>query len=239
MSNEQFLQYISSGYHHVVGFVQPGMFPVLTCLDEFQEQEGLAGDVAEIGVHHGRFFLALHNCLRGSERSVAIDVFDDQKANIDYSGHGNLVAFKENLQGHSQSPERCTIVARDSIAMCDIDIRSAIEGGLRTRLFSVDGGHTPEHVLHDLMLAVSVSHAYGVIFVDDYYNPHWPGVHIGVTRLFSSGFPTFVPFGYCRDKLMLTSITWQKAYFYLLSNRFKAEPHMKVVNMFGYSVAVV
>ena len=195
MSNRQFLDYITAGHHQVEGWAQPSIFPVVRCLDEFQEQQSLSGDIAEIGVHHGKFFLVLHNCLRSEERSVAIDVFGDQKANIDQSGRGDLGAFQENLRLHANVPERCTVIAQDSIEMCESEMRSILSGGLGTRLFSVDGGHTPEHTINDLLLAISVSHSYGVIFVDDYYNPHWPGVHIGLTRLFSSTFPKFVPFG--------------------------------------------
>ena len=43
------------------------------------------------------------------------------------------------------------------------------------RLFSVDGGHSMEVALHDLRLANSVMVEGGVIMVDNYFDPKFPG----------------------------------------------------------------
>jgi len=237
--DDYFLRYMHGGLHQVEGWAQPAVFPVLRLIDEYQQAEKLAGDVAEIGVHHGKFFIGLHNCLAEGELSLAIDIFDDQRLNVDRSGSANLQRFLDNLAQHAFEPERCLRIAGDSLDVRLQDVAAACQRPVRTRIFSVDGGHTPEHTINDIQLAISLSHAHGVIFVDDYYNPHWPGVHIGVNRLYDSSYPSFVPFGYVRDKLMLTSLSWQKTFFDLLVNRYSGEPHFKAVTMFGHRVAVV
>lgn len=238
-NDEFFAKYAQTGYQQVEGWAQPHVFPIVKLISDYQRENNLGGDVAEIGVHHGKFFIGLHNCMAEKEISVAMDIFDDQRLNIAYSGAASMQRFLENLARHAFEPERCVRIAGDSLALRDSEIARALPRPVRTRLFSVDGGHMPEHTLNDLDIAVRMSHGHGVIFIDDYYNPHWPGVHIGVNKFFDRGYPSFVPFGYMRDKLMLTSVTWQKTYFDLLAMKFKDEPQFKVVQMFGYRVAVV
>jgi hypothetical protein len=52
------------------------------------------------------------------------------------------------------------------------------------RLFSVDGGHPLEVALHDLRLTNAVMAEGGVIMVDDYFDPKFPGVSEAVNRFF-------------------------------------------------------
>ena len=64
----------------------PLVRPTLAPLHETQEAPGPTGPVAEIGVHHGKFLIPLvGNALR-AEPAVAIDLFEDQSANVDTSG---------------------------------------------------------------------------------------------------------------------------------------------------------
>src|SRR5947209_19679789 len=62
-----------------------------------QEEAGFAGNVAEIGVHHGCSALALIAAARADETLIAIDLFDRQDLNIDNSGRGSLAAFQQHL----------------------------------------------------------------------------------------------------------------------------------------------
>src|SRR4051794_41915250 len=55
-----------------------------------QEEVGFAGNVAEIGVHHGCSALALIAAARADETLIAIDLFDRQEQNADHSGKGDL-----------------------------------------------------------------------------------------------------------------------------------------------------
>ena len=61
-------------------------------------QWSLPGGVVEIGVYHGKFFIAMNGLITDpSVRSVAVDLFESQDLNIDSSGRGDADAFRANL----------------------------------------------------------------------------------------------------------------------------------------------
>src|SRR5580698_4214552 len=66
-----------------------------------QERLGITGNVAEIGIHHGRSFIALALGMRANEIAFAIDLFEKQHLNIDYSGMGDRAKFLRNLSRFS------------------------------------------------------------------------------------------------------------------------------------------
>ena len=54
-----------------------------------QESDGVPGGLAEIGIHHGRSFIALAAAARPTDPLIAIDVFERferQDLNVDQSG---------------------------------------------------------------------------------------------------------------------------------------------------------
>jgi hypothetical protein len=51
-----------------------------------QHQLGIFGAVGEIGVHHGKFLIPIVGNALMEEPAVALDLFEDQSANIDTSG---------------------------------------------------------------------------------------------------------------------------------------------------------
>jgi hypothetical protein len=55
----------------------------------------------------------------------------------------------------------------------------------RFRFIHVDGGHSSEVAYSDLKLATRHAASKGVIVVDDYHNPAWPDVTVGVDRFLS------------------------------------------------------
>jgi hypothetical protein len=54
---------------------------------------GITGNVAEIGVHHGRLFILLYLLTSPDERALAVDLFSGQERNIGSSGHGGPGTF--------------------------------------------------------------------------------------------------------------------------------------------------
>ena len=76
------------------------------------------------------------------------------------------------------------------------------EGRRSFRLFSIDGGHTTAHVGNDLDLVEPALHPQGVVAIDDFYNPAWPGVNEGVHRYWFSG-GRLRPFAYGAGKLFV------------------------------------
>lgn len=139
------------------------------------------GAVIEIGVHHGKSFIHLLQSGNTSRPFIAIDVFDDQLKNLDKSGRGDLGLFKQNLRKHV-SPQKMNdvnIMSGSSLETTQSDIMLRTNGS-RVALFSVDGCHNFECTLSDLNLAYNMLEDYGLIMVDDYFNPAWPGVAVAV-----------------------------------------------------------
>ena len=73
------------------------MIDAISVLNAAQRAAKMRGAVVEIGVHHGRLFIALNLTRKSGESAVAIDLFEDQHENTDNSGRGDLQKFKANV----------------------------------------------------------------------------------------------------------------------------------------------
>jgi hypothetical protein len=82
-------EYVSSGSKKVSGWfgrIDAEMFRIIL---EHQNQRKFGGAVAEIGVHHGRSFIAMCLALQPGQKSYCVDIFDAQDLNKDFSGKGD------------------------------------------------------------------------------------------------------------------------------------------------------
>jgi hypothetical protein len=150
-------------------------------IGKHQEAIGIRGDVAEIGVHHGQLLIFLLMLLRGDECAVAIDLFEDQKFNVDGSGKGDREVMVGNVIRYCPKLiNRIATISRDSRRIRPGEIRSA--GGKSVRIFSVDGGHRRDVVINDLFLAADALHDAGVVILDDVFNAFFPGVGEGLAE---------------------------------------------------------
>jgi hypothetical protein len=163
-----------------------------------QEEAGLAGNIAEIGVHHGCSALALVAAARRDEALIAIDLFDRQDLNLDDSGKGSLAAFHEHLS--TLFPQARV----QTIAKSSLDIRGAEKdhGLIDLRFFSVDGGHTKALTVNDLEIADASLALHGVAVLDDVFNANWPGVASGLFA-FLGRTPDLAPFAIFPNKVFL------------------------------------
>jgi hypothetical protein len=194
--------YVLEGKLHrgVAGWLNEGAISAVIAFAKWQHENYVLGDVAEIGVHHGKLFILLANLRRQHERAFAIDVFDDQELNSDNSGRGNLSIFKENL-GLYADHVSVAIIQKDSKTLTRADLYRGRRGNIR--LFSVDGSHTAAHTASDLAMAAPLLAADGLIILDDFYNPDWPGVQEGFYHFLTDFGLDIVPFAYGNNKLYL------------------------------------
>jgi len=164
----------------------------------FQEEAGLAGNIAEIGVHHGCSALALLAAARPDETLIAIDLFDRQDLNADDSGKGSLAAFGEHLRTLFPHAKVQTI------AKSSLELRGAErEHGLSSlRFFSIDGGHTLALTRNDLEVADASLAPHGIAVLDDVFNANWPGVASGLFAFLVRA-PDLVPFAIFPNKVFL------------------------------------
>jgi len=163
-----------------------------------QEEAGLAGNIAEIGVHHGCSALALIAAARPEETMVAIDLFDRQDLNLDDSGRGSLSAFRGHLQYLFPRAEVHT-VATSSVEICGAEKKHGLAD---LRFFSLDGGHTRALTLNDLEIADASLAPHGIAVLDDVFNVSWPGVVSGLFA-FLARRPDLVPFAIFPNKVFL------------------------------------
>jgi len=199
-------RYIADWAPKIEGYGSADVLGVmLPILNTFQLAQGITGHIGEIGVHHGRLFLAMDALRRDGERAVAADVFGDQALNIDGSGAGNREIFEKHVASVSHDPEGVVIFEGDSLST---KFHASMRGnGLQFRIFSVDGGHTAQHAINDLKIAEAHLAQGGVVLLDDFFNPAFPGVTEGLYRYLDNR-PPLVPVCTVSSKLILCSISF-------------------------------
>jgi len=212
----------------VSGFYEIGGLDVYRVIDSCQRIDfGLTTQktsLAEIGVYHGRSFLALISLRKNDETCIAIDCFENQADNADESGVGDYSKFRKHVTkaceamkaGDSNAnfewdgivdsdtalPSFIKVVKADSTKMTnEADFNEEKNGPVR--IFSIDGSHTSEATFRDLTLAADEClHERGVVILDDCFNPDWPGVISGLAKyLDASG--RVVPFAIAYNKVYL------------------------------------
>ena len=103
---------------------------------------------------------------------------------------------------------------------------------------SVDGGHEVEYALSDIRLAMALAMPEGIILVDDFFAPDWPGVTEALARLYLHDRPQFVPLLAGYNKLLLCHRSHRQGFSRTLVQYIKdhlnTRVHAKVVTLFGY-----
>jgi hypothetical protein len=210
--------YRGEAFEQIEGWLVPDAIDMIESLDGAQASLGVEGGVMEIGIHHGKFFIALNGLVEDpAVPSLAIDLFEDQALNIDRSGEGIEAVFRENLRQYDRHKGANVIVKRaDSTTLEPEEVLSELS--VRPRIVSIDGGHTPEHTISDIELAHAVLAPRGAIVIDDILNAQWLGVIEGVV-LYLSRRPKLWPVAIGHNKLVLAPMTMHGHYQGELSER--------------------
>jgi hypothetical protein len=209
--------YLRSGLSSVEGFCESATALYLSGLEVAQRGLGVSGDVCEIGVHHGKSFFCLALGLPPGDRAVAVDVFEDQAANVDRSGRGDRETFEKH-----QFRLGCGEVEVLAVSSLLLEATGFLEAGPRFRMFSIDGGHTAAVTHNDLRVAERTVVPGGLVAVDDLLNPHWLGVVTGLFDYWFSG-GSLVPAVLVPNKLLLTTSEQEaRRYRDLMRERFRA-----------------
>jgi hypothetical protein len=180
-----------------------------------QIKSGIAGSLVEIGVHYGRSFFVLASGRSGTEKSLGVDLFEDDDLYKHPRKIGRLLGFKSNCQKlgfHFSSTE---ILKGSSLELSPDEIVNRVG---RVRFFSIDGGHMHQHVTNDLLLAEKVMVPGGVICMDDIVSPLWPEVSIATFDWLRSAACPFVPFLITNAKLYICGREYANYYWSLLDS---------------------
>ena len=207
-TREQRLQHFNAKiYGHVEGWLGDRMSQVVEVIGTIFDANGVRGNIAEFGVHHGLFLFLLNVLRNQNEECFAIDVFDDQHLNVDSSGRGSQAVFLSHLETLMNSHRRFfRIVQRDTTSFSIIEMINLF-GKSGVKFFSIDAGHTVQHACNDLSLVQEVIVPGGIVALDDYMSVHWPGVTEGFYRFMNSRNRRLKPFLYFQNKLFLTTVS--------------------------------
>lgn len=91
----------------IEGWVDCCLFNILKTIYSIQQKIGGRDSLVEIVVHHERLFISFNRMCSPEEIFFAIDVFHEQKLNIDSSGKGGLEHFTENLTYYDRQKGKC------------------------------------------------------------------------------------------------------------------------------------
>lgn len=221
----------------VGGWCIPELWNCIEPINQFQKEKNINGPIAEIGVYHGKFFIGLALTKQQEGKHTAFDVFDMQEFNLDNAGAGNLQIFENNLKKYGVHDFES--ITADSLRIPDeiVDQRKN-----KYSLFSVDGCHMVEHTINDFRLAMKMVRKDGVIFIDDYYNPNWPGVQEGIAKFYLTETCNFVPFLFTCNKLFICSLSFHKMYLECVFNFVKKHyptSRVKKVKRYGYDTLTI
>jgi hypothetical protein len=230
-------RYMHNGFNTVEGWCHYLNIAFLRAMDEMLFADSVDGGIGEIGIHHGKQFIALHNMMGSGAKSLAIDVFGAQGFNLDQSGSGDRAKFLANLAAWGANPENCVVVERDSLSLRARDLDELHREVGYLKFFGVDGCHEVEHTISDLRAAISMIVHGGVIILDDYLNPDFPGVHQAVAYLFINSRPGIAPFLMGQNKLYLTQVSHHSRYLKSAKLAIANIPEtatVREVNLYGY-----
>ena len=134
------------------------------------------GHVLEIGVHHGLSAIAIASLAQPGRKFVAVDLFEMQDSNRSRSGAGNREVFVRNMQTFFDNLDFLQIVAGSSSKLTPEMLGSEFS------FCHIDGGHSPEETYQDLDLCSKILLPGGLLALDDYFNPSFPGVSEGAVK---------------------------------------------------------
>jgi len=232
--------YLSTGIHTVNGWCIPQLWQTLWPL----YLEIGDGPVAEIGLFEGKFFIGLCKTfgVSSQNRAAAIDVFGLQQFNLDGAGVGKIDVVKRNLGVHGIAEDSTVFVQADSLALTHRDADRLVSEIGQFHFFSVDGCHEVVHTVNDIEFAMSVTANHGIIAVDDYMNPNWPGVQEAVARMYLTRDFQFIPLAVTCNKLLLASYSYHASYLRAIEAYLRKaypETRMKSVKRFGFDTLTI
>lgn len=167
--------YIFRSMYKIKGYMDPADALIFSTIFEGQNQDSLTGGAAEIGVYYGRSYYLIRHLLRHDEKILASDLFDmgqnstgmsDQMREFVNTGDRLALPVDPDLVIAGQSSNITSSIILDKVG--------------KVRFFHIDGGHELENVHGDSLLARETTADYGIICFDDFFNPGWPEVTIGV-----------------------------------------------------------
>lgn len=171
MHDTTFLARYFGAFDRIPGRFMPEAYLTIAAYHQLLADDGVGGDVLEIGVHHGLSAIGLAALRAEGGRFVAVDLFDtpaDQTVARSWSG--DRTSFLRNMaRFHDDLSFVTTIGAPLATAG-----RAQVGSGFS--LCHIDAGHSAPEVYRDLELCAAVCMPGGLVVLDDYSSVAFPGV---------------------------------------------------------------
>ncbi len=189
----------------IPGWLYPEDVRLFRQLNEWQRQDGVTGDLLEIGAYQGKSAILLGYFLHEGERLVVCDLFEKTARTNPNKAEINLwypdltrAQFERNyLRFHNTLPR---VVACSSTRL--------IRAGKLSRTFRfihIDGSHLYTVVQQDLRTARRLIRDDGIVAIDDYRSVHTPGVAAAAWEAIARG--DLIPFCLTPQKIYGTRDT--------------------------------
>jgi predicted O-methyltransferase YrrM len=140
-----------------------------TLVLRMQTAAGIRGDILEIGPYHGRSTAILAGALVEGERLTAVDPFQSGEVYVANPPTPERLLSNVTAANPGLKADAVEIIAAYSTELELADDR-------RFRFVHIDGSHERDVVLHDLTMTERHLLPGGVVVLDDYDHPDWPGV---------------------------------------------------------------
>jgi hypothetical protein len=188
----------------IKGYLDPVDALMISTILAAQSDARFGGSIAEIGVYFGRSFLLMAGLLQPDERAFAADLFDIGKRSDGDSVQ--LASFLASAAKLGIPIDRDMIHAGSSHALRAENI---VRKTGAMRFVNIDGGHLLGDVEADAELAKNTIADFGVLCFDDFCNPEWPEVSLGVFNFLRANHPRFAGFALSQKKIFVC----QEEYF--------------------------
>ena len=196
----------------IQGWFYPEDVRLFQALNVLQGQDGVSGDLLEIGVYHGKSSILLGYFPREDEHLVVCDLFEQSartvanqaEARCWYSSLSRELFDNNYLRFHDRLP---VIVQCPSTHLIKVGKLS------RTfRFIHIDGSHLYDIVKRDIRTAKALLRDRGIVVLDDYRSVHTPGVAAAAWEKIARG--ELIPFCLTPQKMYAT---WGRATRQLMS----------------------
>jgi len=165
-----FLESYIAAFDRIEGWFSPDAALMFMAYNEVISAHEVTGNMLEIGVHHGLSAIAISAMRSDGAQLVAVDLFEQlQERNNRPHFVRNMTAFFGDL-----GFVRCIAAPSSTLGPADV--------GDGFSFCHVDGGHTAAETYHDLDLSSRVLRPGGLLALDDYFNPAYPGVCEGAIK---------------------------------------------------------
>lgn len=190
---------------------------------ELLMEENVTGEILEIGVHHGLSTIALAAFRAPGAHLYAVDLFQDlQSQNVSGSGGGHRGVFESNMRRFFPDLSFLRVLSCESRQL-------TVEKFDRPFSFChIDGGHSEDETYRDLELCRDILRPGGLLALDDYFNPEFPGVCEGAIK-FAGRHPGEIrPLAVGFNKVLLQKTPTGRDLNAEFTNRFPALPRKTV-----------